>query len=378
MQRKIKILHIALSYGGGVEIYIRSLIKYINKDKYENVLICMPQFKMYKLPECISEIYTMDVKREISPFEDLAAIIKTRKIIKAEKPDVIYCHSSMGGAVGRLAALGTKAVVMYNPHGWAFDIKLSFIKKNFYLFLEKMFAVITDRIICISNHEKNIALKNKITENRKLNVIMNGIDIDGINFDDNSQKNLLNSLGISDNACVIGCVARIDEQKGYDTFVKVAAEIKKTVKNVVFLWVGEGSKRKEFVELIDQYGLKNDVFITGWVDNVHKYIELFDVGVLFSKWEGFGLSVVELMVHGMPIVVSNVGGIPELIHNNKNGILVESENCEEISKVVINIINDVNTAKTYGENARKDAYEKFNVKRMVKETENIIDELLGW
>ena len=104
-QRKKKILHIDLTRGGGgVEMYIRMLINATNED-YENVLVCAPECNVKLLQGGVTH-YTVAVPREIFIKQDLLAAKQVRKIIKKEKPDIVYCHSSMAGAIGRGAALG--------------------------------------------------------------------------------------------------------------------------------------------------------------------------------------------------------------------------------------------------------------------------------
>ena len=165
MDKHCKVLHIALSHGGGVEVYTRMLIRHTHKI-FDTVLVCSSEYNKVLLPESC-KTYELDIPREISPLKDLRATFIIRKIIKKEKPDVVYCHSSMAGAVGRIAATGLGCKVIYNSHGWSFDMELSSKKKAFYRMLEKALAKITNKIITISEYEKSIALSNQICEEEK-------------------------------------------------------------------------------------------------------------------------------------------------------------------------------------------------------------------
>ena len=161
-----KVLHIVLCHGGGVEVYTRMLIEHTCKN-YDTVLICASEYNKKLLPIDSRAIYNVDVPREISVSKDLKAVFEIRKIIKSEKPDVLYCHSSMSGAIGRAAATGLRCKVVYNPHGWSFDMEVSPKKKMFYRFLEKIMAMKTDKTVAISEYEKRSALKNKICRESK-------------------------------------------------------------------------------------------------------------------------------------------------------------------------------------------------------------------
>ena len=105
MDTHFKLLHIALTHGGGVEVYTRMLIEHTYKN-YDTVLICASGYNKKLLPISSCTIYDVDVPREISVLEDIKAALKIRKIIKKENPDVVYCHSSMAGAIGRIAVMG--------------------------------------------------------------------------------------------------------------------------------------------------------------------------------------------------------------------------------------------------------------------------------
>ena len=112
------------------------------------------------------------------------------------------------------------------------------------------------------------------------------------------------------------------------------------------MFVGDGELKEKVIEYARQNNIENDIIITDWVSNVEKYIPAFDIAILPSKWEGFGLVLIEYMACDKPIIASNVGGIPNIITNNENGYLIEPTNidqlAEKIEKLLITKKSDKN------------------------------------
>lgn len=325
-----KVLHIALAHGGGVEVYTRMLIEH-TYSYYETVLICASEYNKKLLSANACKIYEADVPRKISVSKDIKAVLKIRKIIKKENPNVLYCHSSMAGAIGRMAAIGLKRTVIYNPHGWAFDMAISSKKKMFYRFTEKILALITDKIVTISEHEKRIALKNKICDEDKIEVIYNGIDLDKCK----SLKVERTRFGYKEKDFIVGCAARLSEQKDPLLFADVAGYIAKSHPDTRFIWVGDGELRKDFIAALKKNNVFDKTTITGWVNNPCEYISVFDVAVLFSKWEGFGLCLAEYIALGKPVVATNVGAVSEIIQDGVCGKLIERRNPRVIADEIM-------------------------------------------
>ena len=136
--RKIRILHVVQA-AGGVDCYIRMLLKYLDKEEFENIMVCSQDFHKgdYKrLADCFEQI---EMNRAIG-MSDLKSIRVVRKQIKKYNPDIIYAHSSKAGAIARMADIGLKNRCVYNPHGWAFNMCCSEKKKMMYAGIEKMAA----------------------------------------------------------------------------------------------------------------------------------------------------------------------------------------------------------------------------------------------
>lgn len=369
----MKIMHIAQA-AGGVDRYLYSLLKYMDNNEYENICVFSQDYDKNKYENIGIKVIQTDMFREISA-KDISAILKIRKIIKKYNPDIIYAHSSKAGAIARVANIGIKNICIYNPHGWAFNMKCSKIKKNIYIIIEKLLAQLTDKIVCISIAEQKSAIKERICKINKTVVINNGIDI--TEYVNSNVILTKKQLGIPENAYIIGCSGRLCEQKASDVFVKAADIINKKIDDTFFLLVGDGEKRIEVEQFFENNDMKDKYLITGWVKNPMDYIKLFDVALLISRWEGFGLVLAEYMLAGKPIVATNVDAIPYIIQNEINGLIAEVDNEFDIAQKVIRYINNDELRNQVIENGKKIVVENYDVQRMKNEYEKLFKEIIN-
>lgn len=364
-------MHIA-QCAGGVEKYILMLLNNMDKEKYENIIVASYDYNEGNYKKIVDIFEYVDMCREINFVTDIKSIISIRKLIKKYQPDVVYMHSSKAGAIGRIANIGLSNVSLYNPHGWSFNMDCSNIKVNIYKYIEKILSLFCTKIIAISNFEKDSALKYKICKKEKINVIFNGVDIDEYYNKKDMYSIDKKELGIPDNAYVFGCVGRISKQKAPDIFIKFASLIKSEIPNSFFIMVGDGEERSSIEQMIKDYKLEDRVLITGWIDEPMKYIKLFDQALLLSRWEGFGLVLTEYMLAQKPIIATNTNAIPDLINDGESGILVKVDDPKGVFDAAMNIYNNPEYAKFIAKNGLQNVKQRFDIKRVVYETDKII------
>lgn len=350
MNKRIRVLHVAEA-AGGVERYLQTLFKYNDKEQVENILVCSQNYDYKKFEELADRVIVLKMAHQINPSSDIKVEKALRKIIKKTKPDIVYAHSSKAGALARIADLGLKNKVIYNPHGWAFNMQQSAKKKEMYKWVEKISAHFCDKIICISDAEKESALREKICKPSKLQVIYNGIDLEEIK---NTSPKTRKELHIPEDAFIVGMVGRLSKQKAPDVFVKAASLIKKKIPNAYFLMVGDGELRDQVEEMIHNFDMDSSFLITGWVDKPTAYMKILNVGCLLSRWEGFGLVLPEYMACGVPIVATNVDAIPDIVEDGVNGILVKKDNYTSAAQAIIVLCNNFKIKKKNVNNATKD------------------------
>lgn len=361
----MRVLHVA-ECTGGVDRYLRCLLKYSTCD---NIMILSQLYNKEDYKYIASNVEIMHMSHGIG-FVAIKEAGELRKKIKKHHPDVVYAHSSIAGAIARMACIGLKVKVVYNPHGWSFNMESK--KQKLFIIMEKLMAHFCDAIICISDAERESALNKKICKENKLHVIYNGVDIDAY------EKKTV-ELAIPHDALVVGMVGRICKQKACDIFVKMASEVQKELRNAYFVIVGDvlgesKDKRIEIEKLSRDYGIR--LLITGWVDNPLDYVSRFDIGCLLSRWEGFGLVIPEYMMCGVPIVATNVDAIPYLINNGENGLLVEKDDWKGAAKKVVELAENEGLRKIIVENGQRTVITRFDARRVTKECEELYEVLM--
>lgn len=370
MNNRIKILNIA-QCAGGVDCYLRMLLKHIDKNLFEQILICSHDFHEDDYKGIVDKFIQIDMVNSLSLSGDCKAIRSIRQLIAELKPDLIYCHSSKAGGLGRLANIGLGYPILYNPHGWAFNMRGSKVKKLIYLVIERILAHFTTKFVLISNYEKLSAVEHRVGKESHMKVIFNGIDMDNIKKQLEKRSVSRKSLGIPEDAYVVGMVGRISTQKAPDTFVRMAHHIANKLPNAWFMIVGDGDDRKEIEEQIASCGLSDRFRITGWVNNPIAYASLFDQTVLLSRWEGFGLVLAECMKLGKPIVATEVNAIPDLIVDYENGILVNVDDDEQAATAVIEIHDNQVLKKKLINNSHMRVNVLFDITRVANEHERL-------
>jgi glycosyltransferase involved in cell wall biosynthesis len=362
---RIRVIHVAEA-AGGVERYLQGLLKYSDHQSIEDILICSQNYDTSKFKDIASKIYQVSMAHGISFSADRSAIKQIRKLVKKMEPDVVYAHSSKAGALTRLACLGLKIPVIYNPHGWAFNMRQSKLKTCAYRLIEKIQAPFTTKIVCISKSEQKSALDNKICKSDKLEVIPNGIDFAEI---DKAKKITRKELGIPEDAFVVGQVGRLTRQKAPDIFVEMASRVKQEVPNAYFLMVGNGDQEAEIRQKIKSLGLEDSFLITGWVENPTSYINCMDVATLLSRWEGFGLVLAEYMYCRVPIVATKVDAIPYVVEDDVNGLLVDVDDSSIAAEAVIKIRNSSDLRNSLVNSGLKSVRNKYDVTRVAEQTD---------
>ncbi|PVC76048.1 glycosyltransferase [Priestia megaterium] len=361
-----KILHISQAPIGGVVEYLKLYFNNYDQELFDQELICPSEGNITDVARA-NGIKANNIKmvREISPLTDLKSIIEIRGIIKEVNPDIIYLHSSKAGALGRIAALGLSNKVVYNAHGWSFTIKTSNIKKSIYGKIERVLAHFTDLIINVSKDEYEQALIYKIPK-EKMITVTNAIDVDL--YKKHSKSKFFEKF-------VIGFVGRLDEQKNPMFLIDIALEIIPKIPNALFYVVGDGELKKEFTEKINQNQLNQYFYMAGWSSNVAEEICNFDVALMISKWEGFGLVVCEYMAARKPVIGVPVGGVKNIINHKKNGILVSEYNPSEFSEYILELKEDVISKDSIANQAYIDVTEKYSIKAMMAKQEKLLLDL---
>ncbi|UPT73615.1 MAG: glycosyltransferase [Elusimicrobiota bacterium] len=199
----------------------------------------------------------------------------------------------------------------------------------------------------------------------KVRTIRNGVDLAGwpASKVDRQKKRLELRLGSAD--VLVGAVGRLDRQKGFSVLVHAMARLKKTGVRCVIL--GEGPERPRLEALIREHALESSVWLPGERADVAAWLSAFDVACLPSLWEGLPNTLLEEMALGLPVVASAVDGVPEVVENGRNGVLVPPADAPALAKALGALAADPARRAALGAAAHATIAEKFTIRRMIDE-----------
>lgn len=367
----ISLVHIA-ECAGGVERYLQMLLPRLRRKGLQQFFICSFNYDKNRYIDIVDGVEQVDLRQSFNPIQIIKKVRAIRCYIRNIRPDIVYCHSSFAGGLGRLACMGLPCKVVYNPHGWAFNMNGA--SKNLkcigYALMEKFLAKMTDKIVCISEAEKDSALRKKISKEDKLELIPNGIDIHAVQ---DAPAKSRDELGIASDAFVVGMIGRISPQKAPDIFIRAAKLISDNIANSVFIIVGDGDDRNKIEHLAKENNVR--LIVTGWTDEPYSYLKIFDVAMLLSRWEGFGLAIVEYMAAEKPVVATRVDAIPTLIKDGINGLLANVDDPEDVKEKVIWLYNHRSEAQKIREAALKNTKDNYDICRVVDQHYNMFVKL---
>ena len=302
--------------------------------------------------------------RSLNPISDFLALISILKVIKREKPDVLFLQSTKAGFLGSIAGKLLQKRVLYRIGGWSFRDPRSWWMNKIIFWMEKISAPLKDKIIVNSELDKQLAVDRKIAQPDKIVKIYNGIDPNALSFLSKEEARKRFPL----NGSLVGTIANLYATKGIEYLIGAA----RVLPGVQFVVIGEGKERERLEYLTKKYNLEN-FSLSGRIINASEYLKAFDIFVLPSIKEGFPWVLLEAMAAEVPIVATSVGAVPEIIEDGEEGLLVSPKDSEALAEKITRIIESPTLSQKITENASK-KLKHFSQEKMLRESENIIND----
>ncbi|AWK03008.1 glycosyltransferase family 1 protein [Flavobacterium crocinum] len=369
----MKILHIVvLPVFAGAQKISFSILENLN-DFENKYILCGEgtEGEYAEFDDAFSKINTTvfhnkHLKRRIG-LHDIKAFIDIYRLCKREKYDIVHTHSTKSGIIARTAAKLAGCRVVHTVHGIAFHENENLIKRTVYYLIEFFSTFFCDKLILVNRfYGKYYSFFNK-----KIKVIHNGIDFSKLNqingsiqSKDNNKVNLL-------------FVGRLDEQKDPLNLLKAFKILIDQKQYSLYLRIiGAGELHSICENYINDNGLSEYVALLGWQSNVVPFYQSSDILCIPSIYEAFGLVFVEAGFFSLPSVATLVEGIPEVVLNNKTGLLVRSKNPQEFSDALKKLIKDRELRIKMGRNAKEWVVSEFSSIKMIESYKSMYEELL--
>ncbi|MCB9262316.1 MAG: glycosyltransferase family 4 protein [Flavobacteriales bacterium] len=297
---------------------------------------------------------------------DLNAAKMLKNMCAKNGVNLIHAHDSHSHTTAVLAALlfGNKPDIVLSRRV-DFEIGKSWFSHYKYNF-KKIKA-----IVCVSEAIRQIVLP-KIKRTEMVKTVHSGVD--SSKFFGVKKKNLKQELGIPTETKMVANVAALADHKDYPTFLRTAKNVLSKKQDVVFLIIGSGELEEELKEQAHNLKIANKVLFLGFRDDLPQLYPNFDLILFTSKTEGLGTSVLDAFANKIPVVATNAGGIPEMIINNETGLLAQIGDDLELSKLVIELLDNREKSMKLAENANQKLAE-FSVENMVNKTYEIYQQI---
>ena len=341
-------------------------------DKKFDLIVIIPKGSALKAELKKTKVRLIEIDGLKDKSWDFKALFKLIKIFRKEKPSIVHTHAS---STARLAAKFAKnCKIVFTRHS-VFPVSER-IKKGLGRFIYKTSnELLSDKIIAVAE-----AAKDNLTEGginpEKIDVILNGVEeIKEISKED--KQKLKDKYKIKDDEKVIGIIARLEEVKGHETFVE-AAKILLNEKKIKakFLILGTGSEEERLKAKVKKLKLDKNIIFTGFVNNVHEFLNILDIQVNCSfGTEATSLALLEGMSIGVPAVVTDYGGNPGVIFNEKNGLLVPIKSAKVTADAIYKILTDETLKEDMKKNCKEIFKEKFTVDVYKNNIENVYETL---
>jgi glycosyltransferase involved in cell wall biosynthesis len=367
--RRVKVLQL-ISSGGyyGAENMLLNLCASQEKARCENSLLL---FYNVHVPNV--EFYERARRRGLSVRmvhckgrADWRAVRQIEEYIQEDAVDLVHTHGYKADLYGYLAAWRCHKPVVATCHNWVGGTAALGI----YNHLDRMALKKFNALAAVSDAVAQRLLAFGVPS-EKIKTIANGIDVAA--FERAHPLPLLKAEG----STVVGVVARLDLQKGFEYLLRAARELCKTFPGLKIVIAGEGPDRNRIEEMIQQYGLQSSVVLAGQQSNMPAVYAAMDIFVLPSLNEGLPMTVLEAMAASKPVIATRVGAIPSVIKDGENGLLVAPKDSEGLRNAVASLLNDPERRRQLGDQAHAWVSQNYTSEAMALKYREMYEGVMG-
>ena len=368
---------------GGAQASVLATMKTINKQQFDTYLATGPggrldsKFKGEPSHLFFIKALKHDVKAKYM-FHDLVALFQMGLVLRKVRPDIVHTNAPKAGILGRIAAriFWRKAKVVHTFHGLGFAKEQGEKHFKFFVWIEKTCAKFTDVLVFVSRKNAAEAKELGIGKGVRTEIIRAGVNFNPIlplKFDPVAKKA---SLKIPANAKVVLALANCKPLKNPLHFVFAAYKVLQQMKNVYFIFTGDGPLRNQVLTLIKNLNLEKQVLFPGWRNDALELLAISDIYASVSLREGLPMSLLEAMSMRVPAVCYDVDGISEVITNNKTGFLVAPSDINTFADKIKVLLRHKQLMERFEANIDRRDFAEFTAATMVKKQERLYRSLV--
>ncbi|MBS4031178.1 MAG: glycosyltransferase family 4 protein [Clostridiales bacterium] len=355
-----RILTVVRPVAGGIRVHVKHLLENLSNEF--NFCVACPSELADDFTELATEIFPVPMGKTLNPAQDLAAVCSMTGKLRRETFDLVHAHGFKAGMVARMAARACRVPCLITVHNDFAHANVSQLRMV-YLAAERYLSRWTTGYIAVSAWLAEELQGAYGVSPDRIVIIPNGIARPAGNMP------LEEELPFPDNMPLVGTVARLAPQKGVEYFIRAVAKLQLQYTHTGFIIVGDGPLRGELESLARQLGLDGRIYFAGYRQDVPAILARIKIFVQPSLSEGQGITVLEAMSAGCPVVASATGGLKELIRHGENGLLVEPGDIEQLTDAVRLLLEDDKLAESLAKQAATVA-ERYDIRNMLESTRN--------
>jgi glycosyltransferase involved in cell wall biosynthesis len=367
MAEELKILEICNLDRFAASPYMLPFFQELAERGHEVHLACRVTFFDNILRQAGLRVHDLPITRNITPWRDLSCYRRLKSLIREGGYDLVHTHNPKDGVMGRAAAWKLKVpAVVHTCNGFYFSHRSSALRKWLVLEAERFAAKRCHLIIFVNSEDLALAAAENIVGPGKAKLIYNGVDLD--RFQPGDEPGLVDELGVPGGATVLGYIGEIKRERNLDVLVEAAARLLPAHPDLYLVLVGDSSMEPEEPErlegLASRLGLQGRLVFTGYRFDPERFYRIFDVYVLPSTREGFGVTLIEAMATGIPVVACRVRGPRDIIEDGVDGIMVKDRDPMELADVLSFLLDAPDAVHNYTKRALEKVARDFDHGRM--------------
>ena len=319
--------------------------------------------------------FTWRPDRMIRYFASFARVIRmARAAVVRERPDLIHANSIRAGLVMSAATVGLGMPIVWHAHDLLPRHPLSTAIRLFAL------ASRRNRIIAVSqavsDRFRGVLLR-RFPRRAPVTTIHNAVDPECFQPDLKSRHELRLALGIKESQLLVGTVGQLTPRKGQLEVIEAFTEVAREIPDAVLLIVGQPIFNRDaeyaacLVRAAHASNVPDQIRLLGPREDVPALMRAFDLLVVNSRSEPFGLTIVEAMVSGTPVLATAVDGIPDIIRHGENGWLVSARDQQSLTQAMLMLLDNDNLREQLSRNGYREAIDRFSVERYIRDIESL-------
>lgn len=307
------------------------------------------------------------------PGIDVRCAWRLRRWLKEQKVSLIHAHQYTPFFYSALARTATgRTPILFTEHGRHHPDHRSSRR----VWANRLLTRSGDRIVAVSEHVREALIANEGFAPNRVSVIQNGVSEEVFHADAAVRCDVRRELGFGDNDEVVIQVARLNRLKDHATAIRAIGTLRSTRPNVRLLLAGDGELRRELESLVAELELGHFVRFLGTRNDVPRLLQAADVFLLSSISEGIPLTLVEAMLTGVPCVATRVGGVPEVIRDEVDGLLANAGDAAQLSDQLRRLLDDGAFRRRIARNGTERARSQFGAGAMISQYEHVYHEML--